>query len=776
MTLRTALIVSGDTESAQRAVAEMDAAVAKSEAQLTDYQRAYHKTDAAIAELARAQAEATREIEATRAAYKAGEISLEQYNRELLETKTGLGLIEADYRKARSEMHKFAAANDNVGQSAKFGRHHLSNLSYQIQDIVIAAQMGQDPLQIFLQQGGQIGQIMGDAGVGVGGLTKEIGRMAIKFAPAIIAVGAGTGAIALLRDEVSKGLDTDAIIDGLNLTEKQLERIENRSLTFGDVIGGVWDAMVDDLNNKVGTALDAMGLDAAEVFEWIVEAAKRMANGILGWVTLVPRVLAESWSLIPSAASDIFISAANAGIGAIEALVQGAAARINGFLLGINQLGLFEIDLMAMPQFKRLENQTVGAAGRLGDAAGRAFQDTFQRNFIGEVGDAASPFIAERQRNRLLEEAGDPETGRTGGQRGAGRLSDEEREFKRRFEETQRFIDALREEIEAIGLDERALRQLEIQRAKETAATSDQVRAIDELNERREKALALEESRQRAAAARESIKGIEESIGGLEREAQALGSIGWEREKLLLRMEYEAELKQLLQGLSQALAAGYEDEAAAIRAQIDALQMKNALEIQIGDASEVHREQADAAERNAESYRHLGRSAAGALSQIAIYGEGASGVMKRLALSIADAFLQANLLGEGPLAGIFGGGGGAGGLIGSLLGAIGFGGGRASGGPVSPGQIYAVNERSTAPGFFLPVGPGRIEPPSNDNPAGGGRGGQAAPVYFDMRGAVVTEDLLRQAEQIARSTSGAMIGRYDSELPDRIDAHVARSR
>ena len=807
MTLRTALVVSGDTESAQRAVAEIDAAVAKSEAQLSDYERAYHKTDAAIARLAKAQAEAKREIDASNAAYKAGEISLEQYNQELLETRTGLGLIEADYRKARGELHKFSAANDNVGNSARFNRHHLTNLSYQLQDVVIAAQMGQDPLQILLQQGGQIGSIMGDAGVGVGGLTKEIVRMAMKFGPALLAIGAGTAALALLKDEVEEGFDADAIIDGLDLTGKQLEKLENRSLTFGDVIGGVWDAIVDDTQNKVTAALEAMGIDAGEVFDWIVEAAKTSMNAVYGYVTLVPRVLQESWSLIPAAAGDIMVSAANAGIAAIEGLVKGAIERINGFIQGINSLGLFELDLLGMPQFRRLENEWVGGAGRLGSAAGKAATDSFTRDFLGDAADFFTPYIGQRFSDRILGEAGDRDNSRSPGRSGGGRaggLSDEERALKRANEETDRFIASLREEIEAIGLDEKALRQLEIQRAKESAVTSEQVAAIEELNQKREKALDLEESRQRANTLRDETDGINGSIAALEREAQAIGLVGWERERLLLKLEDQAQMDALLADLSRAKASGTQEEIDAIRAQIEALQTRNALEVQIGDAAEVHRAQSEAAERTAESYRHLQRSAAGALAEITLYGEGASDVMKRLALSIADAALQAALLGEGPLAGIFGGG--SGGLIGGLLGSIFssggssgggglagaaastssgglagaaasvFGGGRASGGPVSPGQFYAVNERSTAPGFFFPVGPGRIESPSNDNAARTAGSSTPAPMFFDMRGAVITEDLLKQVNMIARNTAGAAVSRYDQQLPERIEEQVARYR
>lgn len=772
MSLRTSLVISGDSEGAQRAVKEMDAAVARSEGQLSEYQRAYYRTDAAIKELAKAQAEATREIEASRAAYKAGEISLEQYNQELLETRTGLSLVEADYRKTRSELHKFAAANDNVGQTARFGRHHLSNLSYQLQDVFIAAQMGQDPLQILIQQGGQIGQIMGDAGVGVGGLTKEVGRMALKFGPAIIAVGAGAAAFALLKDEVEEGFDADGIIDGLDLTEKQLEKLENRTLTFGDVIGGVWDTIVDDTQNNLTAALDAMGIDAGEVFDWIVEAAKTGMNAVIGYITLVPRVLASSWSIIPSAAADVFISAANGGIGAIERLVQGAIARINGFIKGVNSLGLFELDIIGLPQFKRLENEVAGASGRLASVAGQAVRDTLERDYIGEFADRTEDNIANRFRDRILNDAGKPDKPNQRRDR-AGGLSDAERDRQRRIQETERFIKGLREEIEAIGLDEKALRQLEIQRAKEAAVTAEQRGQIEYLNQERERAIALEESRQRTLGIGEAIKGVREEIAALEREAQAVGLVGLEREQLLLQLEHEAALRPLLQQLSDATAAGHLKEAEAIRDQIDAMQERYALDVQIGNATEVHRAQADAAERSAQSYRHLQRAAAGALSEIALYGEGAMGVMKRLALSIADAVLQANLLGEGPLAGIFGGGG-AGGLLGSLFGAIGFGGGRATGGPVSPGEFYAVNERSTAPGFFFPVGPGRIEPPSNDNPSRGAGAAGARPIFFDLRGAVVTDDLLRQMNAIARRTSGAVVSQYDRDLWSRIEQKGAR--
>ena len=112
------------------------------------------------------------------------------------------------------------------------------------------------------------------------------------------------------------------------------------------------------------------------------------------------------------------------------------------------------------------------------------------------------------------------------------------------------------------------------------------------------------------------------------------------------------------------------------------------------------------------------------------------------------------------------------GLFSSVLGI--FGGGRAEGGPVSPGKIYAVNERSTAPGLFLPLAPGRIDPAgANDN--GSMRGSSASSFnYFDLRGAVVTQDLLDQMNQIARGEAQAAVAGYDQVAASRVQDTLER--
>ncbi|MDG4650119.1 hypothetical protein P6F26_16850 [Roseibacterium sp. SDUM158017] len=120
-----------------------------------------------------------------------------------------------------------------------------------------------------------------------------------------------------------------------------------------------------------------------------------------------------------------------------------------------------------------------------------------------------------------------------------------------------------------------------------------------------------------------------------------------------------------------------------------------------------------------------------------VAGDSLADTFRNLAQAIARAALEAALFGTGPFAQQ----GGGGGLLGSLFGGL-FGGGvpgKASGGPVMPGQVYEVGERGRE--LFAPTVPGRIIP----NHMAGGSGGVQVMVSVDARGAEIGA-----ADRIAR--------------------------
>ncbi|HEX8412397.1 MAG TPA: hypothetical protein VF637_00720, partial [Sphingomicrobium sp.] len=85
-------------------------------------------------------------------------------------------------------------------------------------------------------------------------------------------------------------------------------------------------------------------------------------------------------------------------------------------------------------------------------------------------------------------------------------------------------------------------------------------------------------------------------------------------------------------------------------------------------------------------------------------------------------------------------------------------GARASGGPVIGGKSYLVGERG--PEIFRAPGSGNII--ANDDI---GRGGRS--ISFDLRGAVMTADLLSQMNSIAFDSAGAVVGQNNRTVSRR---------
>ena len=137
--------------------------------------------------------------------------------------------------------------------------------------------------------------------------------------------------------------------------------------------------------------------------------------------------------------------------------------------------------------------------------------------------------------------------------------------------------------------------------------------------------------------------------------------------------------------------------------------------------------------------------------------------------SIINDFIR--LAAQQAIFGSLGGGSGGGGLLGGLGKLFGIAGARAAGGPVSGGQTYLVGENG--PELFRASASGAIVPNHQLNATAaasmtgvraavsGATGTVAQALHFDLRGAVVTEDLLAQMNQMAQEAAiqGAQGGR-----------------
>ena len=228
MTLRTSLVIAGDASGATAALAETNAALGRAETEARQLADAYAKADVATTKLAQAQTRAAAETAAAKAAFAAGEATLDQYNQSLLITKTELGLVASAQSAATANLRASQAAFDAATAGAQ--RHTVSvgqaragyqNLGRQAQDVSVQLSGGQSIGTIFAQQGPQIADAVAQMGGRFSGLAEFLagpwgaaiflGTSALlSFVPALLSAGDAAKDAEKASDDLSSRLSNMA--------------------------------------------------------------------------------------------------------------------------------------------------------------------------------------------------------------------------------------------------------------------------------------------------------------------------------------------------------------------------------------------------------------------------------------------------------------------------------------------------------------------------------------------------------------------------------------
>jgi tape measure domain-containing protein len=151
-----------------------------------------------------------------------------------------------------------------------------------------------------------------------------------------------------------------------------------------------------------------------------------------------------------------------------------------------------------------------------------------------------------------------------------------------------------------------------------------------------------------------------------------------------------------------------------------------------------------------ELQKFIGQNISSFFSDVVAGGKSASQALENLVKRLAEAALQAALLGQGPLAGLFGTAPSASGGVGGLIGAL-FGGFRAAGGPVSSGRAYVVGEKG--PEVFMPGRSGSILPNGAVGAAAASRGARVAVggISVTVNGSVGPNEMQQLRAELAAS-------------------------
>lgn len=285
-------------------------------------------------------------------------------------------------------------------RAAGLNRAQMLNLGFQLQDIVIALQMGQNPLQVFLQQGGQIGQIASQAGVGVRGLTRAIVGMIAPLLPVIAILAALGLAFKDIKDEAEENANLKDFVKTLGLTKQELKELEDVTVTWGDTFKGTLDVLAE----RMGTTTADIEKFFKDAFGSITEFCKFSAAVIYAAFKATAIGLARILVNLPAMVAEGVIAAVNLGIAAVEKLVNVGIAGLNKLIDGTNRLNPFsDIEHITEVSLGRIENKFAGTSASVASGIKDEFFGAYNEamGLFDDIGDAAGA----RARKRLQEQA-----------------------------------------------------------------------------------------------------------------------------------------------------------------------------------------------------------------------------------------------------------------------------------------------------------------------------------------------------------------------------------
>lgn len=417
MALKTALVIGGDASGAVAALQATDQALEAASAEVQAYGQAYKAADAAIGSLAQAQAEATREIAQAKAAYKANEMGLADYNRTVLETKSALSLVQGEYRGAMKALSSASAdlkgANDNMGSlggGAKLAGHHVQNLAFQFQDLGVQLASGANPMMAFVQQGSQIGGVLMQAGVGVGGMVRQLASMAAGFLvanPLLLAAAAAAGGAAVafigFQNTLEKKAPVDQYIKSLGLTAEEAAKLTDAHVTLGDTAGAAWDMIKQGFGlDKVFSSIKGWVTDATS---WLYNAFKNAVASVYAAFKATYDNIGFIWSNLPSLLGDAVRLAVNTSIDRLQMLVNAGITGLNWLAAKANETFGTSFGQIARVDLGGLKATYSAAGQELGRRFGASFGAAKQEALAGF--DRFEDAAIQRRNQRLADQAGE---------------------------------------------------------------------------------------------------------------------------------------------------------------------------------------------------------------------------------------------------------------------------------------------------------------------------------------------------------------------------------
>ena len=273
----------------------------------------------------------------------------------------------ASDKRAAAAANVNAAANRALAASSGAAAFRQRQLAVQSIDVAQSLALGLPPLQVAVQQGGQLAGIYAGQG-GLTGAFKEAGASMLRFAKGHpVLVGAITAISAVmtgLRSEINKGSDV--------------------TVGFGDTALAVFNVIARSVGSVLAPAYNAVAEVAAQVWNQIIAGAKTVGNAQIGIFVAAKDGIIAAWKTIPGAVGDLTFQAANATIKGVQFLINNVIGQINSLTALANKIPGVDIGAIGNVELPQLSNPFANAAGASSDAISAAVTGGFGQDFLGD--------------------------------------------------------------------------------------------------------------------------------------------------------------------------------------------------------------------------------------------------------------------------------------------------------------------------------------------------------------------------------------------------------
>lgn len=200
-----------------------------------------------------------------------------------------LANITQEQKRLAEQTKRATAANDSFNRSnramrtgMRSSRGTMGQMSYQIQDIAVQLQGGQNAMLVFSQQGSQMASVFGPTGIVVGALLAVGGALASALIPNLFDTKDLLGQVEEYAEDVSASFDD--FEDKTNVLSDSMERLFNisRQAFMVEVAQDVYQAekAMKNLNTEVQNMVTEAGDDRFKLFAGALDQIENMDEAV----------------------------------------------------------------------------------------------------------------------------------------------------------------------------------------------------------------------------------------------------------------------------------------------------------------------------------------------------------------------------------------------------------------------------------------------------------------------------------------------------------------